>query len=50
MFIASRDGKFYAWKLPNRWRPIWVDQLERDLLFANKHKEYLQAEGAEEAK
>jgi len=39
MFIASRDGKFYAWKLPNRWRQEWVDKFERDLLIVKKRRE-----------
>jgi WD40 repeat protein len=32
LFIASRDGKFYAWKLPTRWRREGLDKFERDLL------------------
>lgn len=44
IFIASRDGKFYAWKLPNRWRQEWVDKFERDLLIIKKRREYEQIE------
>lgn len=44
IFIASRDGKFYAWKLPNRWRQEWVDKFERDLLIIKKRQEYEQIE------
>lgn len=44
IFIAGRDGKFYVWKLPNRWRQEWVDKFERDLLIIKKRREYEQIE------
>ena len=30
LFIGGKDGKFFAWKLPNEWRQPWVDKFEQD--------------------
>jgi len=42
VFIASRDGKFYALKLPNKWRQEGVEKEEREMLI--KRREYERAE------
>ena len=32
LFLASRDGKFYAWKLPKQWRSELVEKQEREIM------------------
>lgn len=32
LFLASRDGKFYSWKLPKQWRSELVEKQEREIM------------------